>query len=112
MDNKKQKNAESGKKKIETKEILRGLKFALVSASAGIIEFGSKTLLAEVFHVNDTLSYVIALVLSVLWNFTFNRKFTFKLTNHPFSIAFSHILGKNSYNMNKVQSKKERLQYV
>ena len=66
------------------------IKFVLFSASAGIIQFGSFTLLNEFAHLdkftrldellgNDYgLSYFIALVLSVLWNFTFNRKFTFK----------------------------------
>lgn len=31
----------------------------------------------EVFHITHWVSYLVALVLSVLWNFTLNRKFTF-----------------------------------
>ena len=60
------------------KEFLRFLKFALISASAGLIELGSFTLFNELFRWPYWLSYMIALVLSVLWNFTLNRKYTFK----------------------------------
>ncbi len=58
--------------------ILQVIKFALFSASAGIIQLVSFTLLFEVCKLNNTVSYIISLALSVLWNFTFNRKFTFK----------------------------------
>lgn len=60
------------------KEFFRFIKFALFSASAGLIELGTFTLLNEVFHLPYWVSYLIALVLSVLWNFTLNRKFTFQ----------------------------------
>ena len=60
------------------------VKFALFSASAGIIQFGSYTLFYELAHFPEWLSYLIALVLSVLWNFTLNRRFTFRsATNVP-----------------------------
>lgn len=62
----------------KNKELWRTLKFALFSASAGLIEIGSFALLNEVFKLPYWLSYLIALILSILWNFTFNRKFTFK----------------------------------
>lgn len=58
--------------------ILQIVKFALFSASAGIIQIVSFTLLFEVCNLSNTVSYIISLALSVLWNFTFNRKFTFK----------------------------------
>lgn len=58
--------------------IIQIVKFALFSASAGIIQLVSFTLLFEVAQLNNTLAYIISLALSVLWNFTFNRKFTFK----------------------------------
>lgn len=58
--------------------ILQVIKFALFSASAGIIQLVSFTLLFEAAGLNNTVSYIISLSLSVLWNFTFNRKFTFK----------------------------------
>lgn len=60
------------------KEFKRTIKYVLIAASAGIIQFGTFTLLNEVFHLDYWLSYLIALVLSVLWNFTFNRRYTFK----------------------------------
>ena len=60
------------------KEFLRTIKYALVAASAGLIQIGSFTLFNEVFHLNYWLGYLIALVLSVLWNFTLNRRYTFK----------------------------------
>ena len=86
----------SDKKKMGN--ILQFIKFALFSASAGIIEVVSFTLMSEVLiklpfiqnamETNPTFAkimnneygpmYLIALLLSVLWNFTFNRKFTFK----------------------------------
>ena len=58
------------------------LKFALFSVSAGAVQIGSFTLFNEVFVWPYWLSYLTALVLSVLWNFTFNRKFTFKSANN------------------------------
>ncbi len=60
------------------KEFFRFLKFALISASAGLIELGSFTLFNELLHWPYWLSYMVALVLSVLWNFTLNRKYTFQ----------------------------------
>lgn len=64
------------------KEALRGLKFALFSVSAGLIQIGSFTLMNELLHWPYWVSYLIALVLSVIWNFTLNRKFTFKSANN------------------------------
>lgn len=64
------------------KEILRTLKYTLVAASAGLIQIGSFTLLNELLHLNYWVSYLIALVLSVLWNFTLNRRYTFHSANN------------------------------
>lgn len=60
------------------KEFFRVLKFTLFSASAGIIEMGTFALLNELTGLSYWPCYLIALVLSVLWNFTLNRKFTFQ----------------------------------
>ena len=65
---------ESNKKK----ELLRAVKFTLFSISAGLIEIVSFTLLNELTTWSYWPCYLIALVLSVLWNFTLNRKFTFQ----------------------------------
>ena len=59
-------------------ELVRTVKFVLFSASAGIIQVASFALLNELLHLNYWVSYLISLTLSVLWNFTLNRKFTFK----------------------------------
>ena len=60
------------------KELLRTIKFVLFSISAGMIQIGSFTLMNELLPMPEWVSYLISLVLSVLWNFTLNRKFTFK----------------------------------
>lgn len=59
------------------KELLRTLKFVFFSISAGLIQTLSFTLLNELCHLEYWVSYLAALILSVLWNFTLNRKFTF-----------------------------------
>lgn len=64
------------------KEVIRTIKFVLFSASAGMIQVLSFTLFEEVFHWTHWVSYLISLVLSVLWNFTLNRKFTFYSANN------------------------------
>lgn len=64
--------------KNRSSEIIRFIKFLLFSISAGLIQVISFTLLNEFIHLEYWISYGIALVLSVIWNFTFNRKFTFK----------------------------------
>ncbi len=69
--------------KLSTKEnIMQTVKFALFSASAGVIQLASYTLLFEVFNLKAWIANLISLILSVLWNFTFNRKFTFKSANN------------------------------
>lgn len=60
------------------KELIRSLKFTLFSISAGIIQVASFTLMEEVLHLDHWVAYLVSLVLSVLWNFTLNRKYTFR----------------------------------
>ncbi len=60
------------------KESMRALKFTLFSISAGIIQIASFTLMNELLHLPYWVSYLVALILSVLWNFTLNRKYTFR----------------------------------
>ena len=59
------------------KELLRTIKFALFSVSAGIIQVIFDVLCNELICLPAQWSYLIALSASVLWNFTLNRKFTF-----------------------------------
>ena len=92
--------------------IFQFIKYALFAASAGLIQAGSFTLMNEVLiklpfiqnamDTNETFArimqneygpiYLIALILSVLWNFTFNRKFTFKAANN-IPIAMMKVFG-------------------
>lgn len=63
-------------------ELLRSVKFVLFSISAGLIQVVSFALLNELLHISYWVSYLVSLVLSVLWNFTLNRKYTFRSANN------------------------------
>lgn len=72
-----------GKEKpvITKKErFVQAVKFVAFSASAGVIQMGSFALLDLLLPADELhwLKYLVSLVLSVLWNFTLNREFTFK----------------------------------
>lgn len=62
----------------EKKDLIRAVKFVLFSCGAGIIQVLAFTLLNEAVKLPYWPAYLTALVLSVLYNFTVNRKFTFK----------------------------------
>ncbi len=64
------------------KEFMRAMKFTLLCASAGIIQLLCYTLMNELLHWWYWVSYLIALIISVVWNFTLNRKFTFCSANN------------------------------
>ena len=66
----------------DKKEIKRMIKFTLFSISAGLIEIGLFELLYDIIKWSWWPSYLIALVASVLWNFTLNREYTFKSANN------------------------------
>ena len=75
---------------MNNKSIWQMVKFTLFSISAGVIQAGSFTILNEIFKINDEygFTYFISLALSILWNFTFNRKYTFKsATNVPIAMV-------------------------
>ena len=63
---------------MKHKELLRTLKFVLFSISAGVIELLAFSLLTELTRWSYWPCYLIALILSVLWNFTLNRRYTFQ----------------------------------
>ena len=67
---------------MKNKELIRTIKFTLFSISAGVIQILSFTLLNELLNLEYWVSYLIALVLSVLWNFTLNRRYTFNSANN------------------------------
>ena len=63
---------------MNDKSFVQIVKFTLFSISAGIIQVGSFTLLHEVAKLIYWPAYLISLILSIVWNFTFNRRYTFK----------------------------------
>ena len=69
-------------KKERKTELTRTIKFILFSVSAGIIQAASSTLFFELLHLSESLSYLLGLILSVLWNFTLNRRYTFQSANN------------------------------
>lgn len=70
------------------KEVIRAIKFVLISASAGIVEIGLFTIFTEFTQLPYWPRYLVALIASVLWNFTINRRYTFKSTkNVPRAMA-------------------------
>jgi len=64
------------------KEFIRTIKFTLFSVSAGVIQIGSFALFGELFRFVPWQAHLFSLILSVVWNFTLNRKFTFHAANN------------------------------
>ena len=75
-------NPEQEQEKKDRSELIRTVKFVLFSISAGVIEIGVFPVLYELLHWEYWVAYLIALVLSVVWNFTLNREFTFRSANN------------------------------
>lgn len=70
------------------KELLRTIKFTLFSISAGIIEIVTFGLLEHFTNFSYWACYLPALILSVIWNFTLNKEFTFKSNTYvPLAMA-------------------------
>ena len=67
---------------MDKKEIIRIIKFTIFSASAGIVEIGLFFILDIVTSMKYWPCYLIALIASVIWNFTLNRNFTFRASNN------------------------------
>ncbi len=67
---------------IKNENIIQMIKFTFFSISAGAIQAITFTLLFEIANLIYWPAYLIALTLSVLWNYTLNRKFTFKSANN------------------------------
>ena len=77
---------------MKSVNVIQAIKFTIFSVSAGIIQVLSFTLLNELLTWSYWPSYLISLVLSILWNFTLNRKFTFKSANNV-PIAMLKVFG-------------------
>lgn len=73
------------------KELWRAFKFFCFSVSAGVIQLAVTTLVG-LSPLPASAVYLIGLVASVVWNFTFNRKFTFKAANNvPKAMALAFL---------------------
>ena len=64
--------------RMKKNELIRTVKYALVAASAGIIQMGTFAIFESVLKTTYWTGYLISLILSVIWNFTLNRRYTFK----------------------------------
>lgn len=78
--------------KEKIKELIRAAKFLMISISAGVLQIGSFTLFYELFKWQYWLAYLVSLLLSIIWNFTINRKVTFKSANN-IKLAMLQLLG-------------------
>ncbi len=71
----------------EKGQVMQALKFTLFSISAGIIQIVSFAIL-EIFINEYWIPYLTSLILSILWNFTLNRRYTFQsAANVPVAMA-------------------------
>ena len=77
----------TGEMKEKNKQLWQAVKFTVFSLSAGIVQVGSFALL-EIFIKTYWVPYLISLTLSIVWNFTLNRRYTFKsAANVPIAMA-------------------------
>lgn len=83
--------------RVKNKEALRAIKYTLFMISAGAIQFIVSTVLKLILDATGVVSKIffikefilstfiadtVGLLLSIIWNFTFNRKYTFKAANN------------------------------
>ena len=73
---------------MKKNDLWQMVKFTLFSISAGIIQVASFTVFNELLKWRYWPAYLLSLVLSIVWNFTFNRRYTFKsAANVPVAMA-------------------------
>ena len=63
---------------MKKESVIQMIKFTLFSASAGIVQVVTFVIFNELFHWVYWPAYLTSLILSIIWNFTFNRRYTFK----------------------------------
>ncbi len=72
-----------GQQLTKKQNFIQVIKFTIISISAGLVEMAVFALLNDVIHLGSYwVCYLPALVCSVLWNFTINRRYTFKSANN------------------------------
>ena len=77
---------------MNKKQFLQFLKFTMFSISAGVIQVGTFSVFNELLLWRYWPAYLVSLLLSIIWNFTFNRRYTFKAAvNVP--VAMLKLLG-------------------
>lgn len=77
---------------MKKNSFLQMIKFTLFSISAGVIQLGSFAIFNDLFHWMYWPAYLTSLILSIIWNFTFNRRYTFKsAANIP--VAMTKLFG-------------------
>jgi putative flippase GtrA len=82
-----QKNRKLGYIVKDKKQLWQAVKFTLFSISAGVIQVGFFAVL-ELFIQDYWVPYLLSLTLSILWNFTLNRRYTFQsAANVPVAMA-------------------------
>ncbi len=73
---------------MKKESIFQMLKFTLFSISAGVIQVVSFAIFNELFRQMYWPAYLTSLILSIVWNFTLNRQYTFKsAANVPIAMA-------------------------
>ncbi len=73
---------------MKKEDLLQSIKFTLFSVSAGIIQISTFAIFNDLIKMGWWPSYVLSLILSIIWNFTLNRKFTFKSASNIPSAMF------------------------
>ena len=73
---------------MKKEDLLQSIKFTLFSVSAGIIQISTFAIFNDLIRMGWWPSYVLSLILSIIWNFTLNRKFTFKSASNIPSAMF------------------------
>ena len=63
---------------MKKESVIQMLKFTLFSVSAGMVQVVTFVVLSELFRLVYWPAYLTSLILSIIWNFTFNRRYTFK----------------------------------
>ncbi|MCI8369633.1 MAG: GtrA family protein [Clostridia bacterium] len=83
VDNEKQVAPAEPENLTKKQQFIQILKFTAFSISAGVIQLVSDGILCDwTGWLPWWPAYLISVILSVIWNFTFNRKFTFKAANN------------------------------
>ena len=73
---------------MKKEDLLQSIKFTLFSVSAGIIQISTFAIFNDLIKIGWWPSYVLSLILSIIWNFTLNRNFTFKSASNIPSAMF------------------------